>query len=85
MRFDAAVVKEQGQKFVVVMVQNSAVINNTTINEYQKGFQQRFPSMPIVLCNQNSSGTPTYYGRKDIVNFLANIQMEQIPWRTYNT
>ena len=83
MQFDAAVVKEQGLTFAVVMVQHSAVFNNSTINDNQRGFQRHFPGMPIVLCNQNSSGTPTYYGRKDIVNFLASVLMEQIPWKTY--
>jgi len=32
---------------------------------------------------QDSSGVPTYYGRKDIVAFLANIDMGRIPWQTY--
>jgi hypothetical protein len=33
--------------------------------------------------SQDSRGTPTYYGRHDIVRFLASVPMEAIPWRQY--
>lgn len=39
--------------------------------------------MPIALMAQNARGIPTYYGRKDIVNFLARIDMRRIPWKRY--
>jgi len=32
---------------------------------------------------QNSRGVPTYCGRKDIVDFLANIDFRRIPWKKY--
>ncbi len=83
MQFDGAVIKEQGVTFAIVVVKHSAVMNNSTINSTQHSFQPYFPGMPIVLMSQDSNGRPTYYGRKDIVNFLANVFMEQIPWKTY--
>jgi hypothetical protein len=42
-----------------------------------------FGAMPIVLMAQDSKGTPTYFGRPDIVSFLANVFVEQIPWMKY--
>ena len=43
-----------------------------------------FPNMPIILMSQDSNGTPHYYGRKDIVDFLKTIRLDQIPWKEYH-
>jgi hypothetical protein len=32
---------------------------------------------------QDSRGTPRYSGRRDLVNFLANVFIEQLPWCEY--
>lgn len=37
----------------------------------------------MVLMAQDYSGRPKYYGRDDIVRFLASILMEAIPWKEY--
>ena len=42
-----------------------------------------FPNTPIILMAQDNKGVPTYQGRKDIVNFLVNIDINQIPWKEY--
>jgi hypothetical protein len=46
-------------------------------------FSGVFPGMPVVLMAQDSRGTPTYYGRRDIVRFLGDISMSRIPWKWY--
>ncbi len=82
-QIEGAVVKEQGITFAIVIVKQY-VLNSTS--ECQKAllsFQSYFPGMPIILMAQDSSGTPTYYGRKDIAAFLANIPMSSIPWKRY--
>ena len=38
---------------------------------------------PAVLMAQDSRGVPRYFGRRDIVNFLANVLPEQLPWREF--
>jgi len=43
-----------------------------------------FRNMPIVLMSQDKDGNPHYYGRKDIVDFLKTVKVEQIPWKTYH-
>lgn len=84
MKFNGALITEQGVTFAIVVVKPSAVFNNNTIVETQKAFQKFFPlGTPIILMVQNSQGIPTYYGRRDIVNFLAKVHPSRIPWKTY--
>ncbi|HEX2925035.1 MAG TPA: hypothetical protein VHP38_02050 [Ruminiclostridium sp.] len=83
MTFDGAIIEEQGVTFGIVVVK-SYVLNNQSECEQMINFGiMAFGKIPIILMAQNSSGTPTYYGRRDIVNFLSGIFVEQIPWKTY--
>lgn len=83
MTFQGAIVREQGVTFGIIIVK-SYVLNSPSDRENMIRFGLRaFGSMPIVLMTQDSSGRPTYYGRTDIVNFLANVFVEQIPWKEY--
>mgnify|MGYP001693025551 FL=1 len=43
-----------------------------------------FPGMPIILMSLTPAGEPRYYGRKDIVEFLSGIRLNQIPWKQYH-
>ncbi len=82
MTFDGAIIKEQGVTFGIAVVK-SHVLNTTDANESIMTFQRILGVAPVVLMAQDSGGVPTYYGRKDIVKFLANIDMSRIPWKTY--
>lgn len=83
MKFDGAVIKEQGITFAIVVVK-PFVFNSTTSRENTRDrFSSIFPGMPIILMAQDVRGTPSYYGRTDIVNFLAKIDLRRIPWKTY--
>ena len=46
-------------------------------------FRGAFPGMPVVLMGQDARGQATYFGRRDIVNFLSNVSPSRIPWRRY--
>lgn len=83
MNFQGALVTEQGVTFAIVIVKPHVIQNSFTARETLRGFAPRFPGVPVVLMAQDYRGVPTYYGRKDIVNFLANVPMECIPWREY--
>lgn len=83
MQFDAAVVKEQGVKFAVVMVKSHVFNNTASKNEAINSFSSYFPAMPIVIARE-TRGTVEYAGRKDIVNFLANLHPSQLPWKRYS-
>lgn len=81
--FDAAVVKEKGITFAIVSVDASAIKDDLSINYTQRKFQLYFPFMPIILYIKDSINPPEYYGRKDIIDLIADISPNQIPWKTY--
>jgi hypothetical protein len=81
--FDGAVVNEQGVTFGIAVVRSSLLNRPGTRDEAVLEFSQAFGGIPTVLMAQDGQGIPTYYGRKDIVDFLASIPMEAIPWGRY--
>lgn len=84
MHFDGALVKEQGVTFAIAVVK-SYVLSSPDREEVRSDYARFFPlGIPIILMAQDSRGVPTYHGRKDIVNFLANIDYRRIPWKTYS-
>jgi hypothetical protein len=82
MQIEGAIIKEQGQAFAIVIVK-SHVITSADKDDVVRDFSKYFPRMPIILMAQNSRGIPTYYGRKDIVDFLSKVHLPQIPWKKY--
>ncbi len=83
MKFQGAVVKEQGVTFAVVIVKKPVADNRIEANRAIQSFQPLFPGIPVILMAQDHRGTPTYYGRQDISCFLANIPLHAIPWKEY--
>jgi hypothetical protein len=84
MQFEGAVVREQGQTFGIVVVKQQ-VLHNTTDQATMRQLGVRaFGSVPIVLMAQDGQGVPSYLGRPDIVRFLANLLVDQIPWKRYS-
>jgi len=81
--FDGAVIKEQGVTFAVVIVQQHIIEQHSEGNQAIRAFQPLFQGLPVVLMAQDGRGVPTYYGRPDIVNFLAHVPFQAIPWRRY--
>lgn len=83
MKVQGAVIKEQGVTFAIVVVKKN-VVDSTSQSEDAMGlFRPLFPGVPVVLMGQDPRGIPTYRGRKDLVNFLANIHPSRIPWKEY--
>lgn len=82
MQLEGAVIREQGQNFAIVVVK-PYVLNSAERDSVSQEFSKYFPGMPIILMAQNSKGIPTYYGRKDIVAFLAKLHVSQIQWKRY--
>lgn len=83
MEIEGAVIREQGQTFAVVVVKPSAMSSNHEAQRVAASYAELFPGVPIVLMSQDLRGIPTYWGRKDIAKFMANIQLTQIPWKKY--
>ena len=84
MKFQGAVIKEQGVTFAIVVVKRNVVQNSLSAKRAIGTFQVVFPRMPVVLMAQDSRGHPTYYGRRDIVKFLSKISLRAITWREYS-
>ena len=84
MKFQGALVKEQGVTFAIVIVKSHVIQHTGEAAKTQQGFSSVFPGVPIVLMAQDARGVPTYYGRRDIVDFLSKTPMEAIPWKEYS-
>lgn len=84
MEFTAALIREQGVEFAVVLVKQH-VTSSGSRDATARGFASFFPGRPIVLCSQDFRGTPTYYGRPDLVKFLANLAIQRLPWKKYRS
>jgi hypothetical protein len=82
-KFQGAVIKEQGITFAIVIVKPFVLQSQSESEKTVRSFSPYFPGMPLILMAQDGRGTPTYFGRKDIVNFLADIHISQIPWKEY--
>ncbi len=83
MKFQGAVIKEQGVTFGIIIVKPYVLQNQKERESVVLLGKKAFGAIPIVLMAQNSRGVPTYWGRTDIVKFLSKIPMECIPWREY--
>lgn len=83
MKFQGAVVKEQGVTFAVVVVKNYVLSVRSTAQKVAQSFSQVFPGVPVILMAQDSRGVPAYRGRRDIVRFLSNIDFRRLPWKEY--
>ncbi|MBR6014254.1 MAG: hypothetical protein IK062_10835 [Selenomonadaceae bacterium] len=84
MKIHGAVIIEQGVTFAIVAVKQSVTNYTSRIIHTRQQLQYFFPNMPIILMSQDRNGTPHFYGRKDIVEFLKSIRLDQIPWKEYH-
>lgn len=80
---DGAVIDQQGVKFAVAIVRQSLLGQPGARDQAVAEFASLFEGLPTVLMAQDSRGVPTYYGRNDLVNFLASVPLEAIPWQRY--
>ncbi len=83
MTFEGAVISEQNVTFAIVVVKPHVVDNATEANRAIVSFCPVFHGLPVVLMGQDGFGRPKYYGRPDIVNFLAHVPLQAISWRKY--
>ncbi|KUO75295.1 MAG: hypothetical protein APF81_17570 [Desulfosporosinus sp. BRH_c37] len=82
-QIEGAIVKDQGITFAIVIVKDETIQNTSKSKEAMDAYRHIFPDMPIILLGRDSQGKSTYCGPKDMVNFLANVDPNRIPWRRY--
>lgn len=83
MKFEGALIKEQGIEFAIVIVKKHILDNSFKSDEAIDSFQPYFPGIPVILMAQDNRGTPKYYGRTDIIKFMSNIPLEIVPWQEF--
>ena len=83
MRFQGAVIKEQGVTFGVLIVKQHILDDPTRRDALVLEASRLFDGIPTVLMAQDFNGTPTYYGRSDISEFMASVPLEAVPWKEY--
>ncbi len=79
----SAHIREQGVTFAVVIVRPLLLQNTSGADEAIQSFAPVFPGMPVVLMAQDGRGRPTYYGRRDLSQFMANVPLRSATWRRY--
>lgn len=83
MTFEGAVIREQGVTFAVVIVKEHVLNNTFEADRTIRAFQPAFPGLPVVLMAQDHRGVPTYYGRRDISQFMAKVSLSRVPWKRF--
>ena len=81
--FTAAVIKEQDVTFAVVLVKGAVFDDKNFADGLIDSLEPSFGGIPVVLMVQDAQGTPTYYGRKDLSEFLSKVPVESLPWQKY--
>lgn len=82
-QIEGAIVNDQGVKYAIVVVKHDVVQHIGENEEAINAYRHIFPGMPIILLGKDWQGKSTYYGPKEIVNFLATVDPNRIPWRRY--
>ena len=76
-QWNIAFVKEQGVNFAVAQVKDHVLANNNQAEELTIALGFKL-GQPVVLLGARQRHL---YGRKDIVQFLRNVQPSRLPWR----
>jgi hypothetical protein len=84
MILQGALISEQGVTFGIIVVKAHVTQNSFEANRFITAVGSAvFPGTPVVLMSQDHRGVPTFYGRRDIAQFLSGVPIEAIPWRQY--
>lgn len=79
----AAEISLQGHQFVVVLVPMPLVTSPGEADMAIDDLQPYFEGVPVVLMAQKEDGSPYYYGDSQLVDMLADIPIEKMPWKEY--
>lgn len=76
-------ITEQGVTFAIAIVRPSVLQSASNRDDAIVEFSQVFEGLPTILMAQDSRGVPEYYGRRGIVDFMASVPLEAVPWQRY--
>lgn len=79
----AAAISLQGQPMLVVLVGLKVVQSPGEADMLRSDLQARFGGVNVVLMGQHEDGTPQYHGDAALVQSLAGVPIDQMPWKNY--
>jgi hypothetical protein len=79
----AAAISLQGEQFVVVVTSRSLVTSPGEADMAIDDLQKQFGGVPVVLMAQRDDGAPSYFGDSRLVDLLADVPIERMPWKEY--
>lgn len=77
----AAAIALQGRRFLVVLTPLSVVQSAGEADMLVADLQPRFAGIPLVLMGQHDDGTPQYHGDDSLVDLLADLPIDRMPWK----
>ena len=83
---DGAIVKGVGTVIGIVIVKPEVTIEERRANRYRDWLREMFPefeTIQLILAYREPTGAYTYQGRPDIVDFLVDVDADDIPWQRY--
>ena len=83
MTFDGAVIREQDVTFGVIVVRPHVLDDISQRDRIVAQASHLFGGIPTVLMAQNG-GQARYYGRPDLVRFMASVPLAAVPWKQYH-
>jgi hypothetical protein len=84
MQFNAAVIRDHGVNFAVVIVKPSVLRSPQEAVKAQVAFAPAFRGIPVVLMAQDNQGTPSFHGRQDLIGLLSDVNLDNVPWKVYS-
>ena len=83
MKIVGSVVKIQGERIALVAVQKDVLEFSSEADRYVDRLGQVFEGLPVILMGQDPDGAK-YYGRSDLIEKLAEVDPNQVPWQEIN-
>jgi hypothetical protein len=80
---EGAIIREQGVTFGVLVVKQHALNDMSRRDSLVSEASRAFGGIPTVLMAQDASGRARYYGRRDLVDFMAKVPLSAVPWKRY--
>lgn len=80
-QFKAALVREQGITFAVVLVKNHVLNCSTTADQTIRSASAAMNCSLVVLMGE--SNRKLRGNRQDVVNFVSRVHPSRLPWKTW--
>lgn len=83
MVIQGAAISLGGQNFAIVVVGPELLKSPGEADMTIETLQPSFGGVDVVLMAQKEDGSPTYYGDQNLVQLLADVPVDQMPWQEY--